>query len=114
MPKYAVVIKDAKIARAKEIQRNLEANLKAHPKAPPELVLARVVERFGAMRPPGTVHAYADSACPEGKPNCRNCGDPAYAEDCKAKGHCPLCGTQHGLAPDSVVAASGYELIEQS
>lgn len=41
-------------------------------------------------------------------PNCRNCGDPEHAKACRAAGHCPDCGTNHGIAPDRIVAANGY------
>lgn len=46
------------------------------------------------------------------RPNCRNCGDPEHAASCTAKGHCPDCGTKHGIAPDRIVAENGYELVE--
>ena len=58
-----------------------------------------------------TSHAEAvDSECPDGLPNCRNCGDPAHEEACRAAGHCPLCGTVHGIAPNAHLAANGYRL----
>jgi hypothetical protein len=56
------------------------------------------------------VHTEADTACPNGLPNCRQCGDPAHAEACRSAGHCPDCGTKHGVAPESVVRANGYRL----
>lgn len=56
------------------------------------------------------LHTIADSACPEGQPNCENCGDPAFAASCRAAGHCVHCGTRHGIAPKSVLAAVGIEL----
>lgn len=43
-------------------------------------------------------------------PNCRNCGDQAFVALCRAAGHCPDCGTTHGIAPDSVLAATGVIL----
>lgn len=58
----------------------------------------------------GTVHTEMDDTCPEGLPNCRNCGDPQHADECKAAGHCPDCGTKHGVAPDSVLAANGLTM----
>ena len=58
----------------------------------------------------GHVHAEMDDACPEGLPNCRNCGDPDHAEHCKANGHCPHCGVRHGIAPESVLAKHGFRL----
>jgi hypothetical protein len=80
-------------------------------------VIARVeaaVTKFtGAPKQAGDVHDIVDSTdCPDGLPNCRNCGDPAFAESCAKDGHCPDCGTKHGVAPDSVVAANGYALVE--
>jgi hypothetical protein len=62
-------------------------------------------------RPSGTVHAESiDSTCPEGLPNCRNCGDANHRESCLAAGHCPHCGTRHGIAPDAHLKANGYRL----
>lgn len=62
-------------------------------------------------RPVGTIHTEADTDCPEGLPNCRHCGDQAHADACRAAGHCPDCGTKHGVAPESVIAANGYALV---
>lgn len=91
MPKYQIVIDDADTAFAGERARG-----HAH-----------------AKRAKGTIHAEAvASECPEGRPNCRNCGDPAHAAHCQAKGHCPDCGTKHGIAPDAVVKKNGYILVE--
>jgi hypothetical protein len=67
----------------------------------------------GPKRQLGTVHTTAESDCPVGMPNCRNCGDPNYKEQCSAAGHCPDCGTKHGIAPDSVINASGYKLVTE-
>ena len=62
-------------------------------------------------RPQGFVHAAdLDDACPMGRPNCRNCGDPKHAEACRLAGHCPDCGTRHGIAPDATLEANGYGL----
>lgn len=124
--RFHIVIKHAKKAHDKEIERNVNANvaeaLKQAKRARGKLddrgqrVLRRRIEdavrsRQGAERAVGTVHDTCDTECPDGEPNCRNCGDPAFAESCAAAGHCPHCGTKHGLAPDSVVAANGYELV---
>lgn len=113
MPRFAVVIKDPARAQAAEIARSVEFHAQARPDLPRRLVFVRVSSSVGDPRPVGTVHGIYDSECPDGLPNCRNCGDPAHAEECKAAGHCPLCGTAHGLAPDSVIASSGCELVEQ-
>jgi predicted Zn-ribbon and HTH transcriptional regulator len=58
----------------------------------------------------GDIHAEMDDTCPDGLPNCRHCGDPAHADSCRAAGHCPHCGTRHGIAPESVLTANGYRL----
>lgn len=68
--------------------------------------------RNGPKRHMGDVHTEAETECPDGLPNCRNCGDPAFAESCKAAGHCPHCGTAHGVAPESVLARNGYRMVE--
>lgn len=46
-------------------------------------------------------------------PNCRNCGDPEFAESCKAAGHCPNCGRSHGLAPDATLAKHGLRIAHE-
>lgn len=72
--------------------------------------------RSGARLSPadaGAVHTVMDSECPNGLPNCRNCGDPEHAESCAKAGHCPFCGTRHGIAPDRVLAANGFALEPQ-
>lgn len=56
------------------------------------------------------IHAVVDETCPLGGQNCRNCGDPIFAELCKSKGHCPDCGTKHGIAPKSVLDKNGFIL----
>lgn len=111
MAKYQIVIADADLAHAREIARNVEHNVKIHGEQHRAKITAMVEARHpNGPRPKGTVHDEVETDCPDGLPNCRNCGDPAYADDCQAKGHCPDCGTTHGLAPDAVVAANGYEL----
>lgn len=122
MPKhYAIVIKDANVAHSKEIERNVKANLERHGHANlPEREQKRL-EKFvdehvrsyvGPKRQAGDLHTVASEDCPDGLPNCRNCGDPAFADSCRAAGHCDKCGTAHGIAPQSVVDANGYELVE--
>lgn len=71
-----------------------------------------VQKRVAAQPHPeaGSIHAEMNDACPEGRPNCRNCGDPDYAQQCKQQGHCPDCGTRHGVAPDSVLARNGLAI----
>lgn len=56
------------------------------------------------------LYAVAEEACPDGHPNCRNCGDPAFAATCLAAGHCPHCGTRHGIAPASHLDRIGLAL----
>lgn len=111
MPKYQIVIADAQLAHDREIHRNIEANVRLHGEAHRVRIEKLVRARYPhGPRPKGTVHDEADSDCPDGLPNCRNCGDLAHAETCRAAGHCPDCGTKHGIAPESVVAANGYVL----
>lgn len=123
MPRFKIVIADPKVAQAQEIARNVAANLAAHRVdrlTPIEAArvtgaIARSVrEMVGPERQVGTVHDVAESECPDGLPNCRNCGDPEHAETCKAAGHCPHCGTRHGIAPDRIVTANGYRLHEMT
>jgi hypothetical protein len=75
-------------------------------------MLRKQVEAMVSPKQAGDLHTHIDEDCPMGLPNCRNCGDPDHAADCASKGHCPDCGTKHGIAPSSVVAANGFELIE--
>ncbi len=111
MPKYQIVIADAALAHAQEIARNVEANVKIHGEAQRAKIEKVVAARYpNGARPTGTVHDEAETDCPDGLPNCRNCGDPAYADACTAAGHCPDCGTKHGIAPDATLAANGYVL----
>jgi hypothetical protein len=106
-----LIIADAQLAHDREIYRNIEANVKVHGEARRAHVTRLIRERYNhSPRPVGTVHDETESDCPEGLPNCRNCGDPAHVESCHAAGHCPHCGTRHGIAPDAHVAANGYRL----
>lgn len=108
MRKVRVVIADADKARAFEVRAYRAGFLRA---GATEALAGREAEaRVGPARAVGTVHAEAELECPEGLPNCRNCGDPAYAETCRADGHCPNCGTAHGVAPDATLAANGFAL----
>lgn len=120
MPHFAVVIKDPDLAQAKEIERNVQANVKALPSSVKGKERTRAYHRIdeqvrhfvGPKKQVGDLHTTAKVECPDGEPNCRNCGDPAFTAQCTAAGHCEYCGTRHGIAPDSHVAASGYELVE--
>lgn len=58
----------------------------------------------------GDMHTVANTDCPDGLPNCRNCGDPDHFAACRAAGHCPHCGVKHGIAPDAILAQNGYRL----
>lgn len=96
MPKFKIVVDDEEMAhRANQYAYRL------HPKAKIDGL---------EKRPKGTVHTEMDSDCPEGLPNCRNCGDPVHETSCRAQGHCPQCGTAHGIAPESRLAENGYKL----
>lgn len=109
MAKYQIVIADADLAHAREIHRNVEANVAAHGEAH-RAKIAKIFQARVQKRDTGTVHDEADTDCPDGLPNCRHCGDPDYAVACAAQQHCPDCGTKHGIAPESVLKANGYAL----
>jgi hypothetical protein len=109
---FAIVVDDPEVAHAQEIARNIAANLKANPGATKFQVERAVRQHVGQPKKAGDLHTHLSSACPDGWENCRNCGDPNFAEACKAAGHCPHCGTRHGIAPDAVVKANGYALVE--
>lgn len=117
MPRIRLVIVDEGKAHAANIaayERGFLLALAAHPPERRAALRARwralAEQHAGAPRPIGTVHAALATECPEGRPNCRDCGDPAHAAACQAAGHCPDCGTKHGVAPDSVLLAHGYAL----
>lgn len=67
-------------------------------------------DRVGAAA--GDLWAIAERECPLGQPNCPDCGDPAHRDACHAAGHCPQCGTAHGIAPTARLAAIGVILVE--
>ena len=107
MAYYALVIDDAE--KATEAKRRLrEVGLvRAGVSAPQAGRIAQVQE---SPQVAGALWTHMEDACPDGLPNCRKCGDPAFAVACAAAGHCPHCGTAHGIAPDSVLAAHGVVL----
>ena len=116
--KVAIVVDHPEVAHSREIERNVKANLDNLPEAQRtesnrRLVEQRVRKMVGDVKPQGTVHAIVDLECPSGMPNCRNCGDPDYADSCSEAGHCPDCGIKHGCAPASIVVANGYRLVAQ-
>ncbi len=120
MAYHAIVIKDPVLAQQQEIARHVEANLKAHGRGLSERehgvlhrkVLAHITAMVGPAKSTGELHAHMPDECPDGLPNCRHCGDPAHAERCAALGHCSHCGTRHGIAPEAVLAANGYALLD--
>lgn len=124
MPHYAIVVKDPATARQAEIDRHVAHNLTHHVPtntAPAmrshltRVIAERVEQMVGPAKQAGDLHAHASSDCPNGLQNCRNCGDPDHEASCRAAGHCPHCGRSphgHGIAPASVIANSGLELIE--
>lgn len=98
MSKYRIIVADAEKAHAALVR-----SYHLHPHRQREI-------RQQPPRPVGTLHTEMDSECPEGRPNCRDCGDPTHAEACQAAGHCPHCGTRHGIAPDRVLVDNGLRL----
>ena len=119
MPRIAIFVNDPQKAWEAEVERNTRRNVEvsrapASRRAAVEQRIRTYFQHAVPMRQGGYQHDVVETGtdCPEGMPNCRNCGDPAFAESCRAQGHCPDCGTKHGIAPDAVLAASGYVLGE--
>ena len=120
MPKYALVIDDPIAHHAAEIERNVRVHTQrvigSREVDPAERarvvghVERRIRETVGAPKAAGELHTVADSECPDGLQNCRQCGDPAHRDTCRAAGHCPHCGTRHGIAPESYLQATGVAL----
>jgi hypothetical protein len=107
---YALVVVDPSKAHAARRKQYVDAFLRAQLGA-----TQAAADRFADQHEPsppehGALWTVAESTCPDGLPNCRHCGDPAYVDSCRAAGHCPHCGTRHGIAPDSVLAAKGLQL----
>lgn len=108
MPKFAIVVNDPDKHRAFELKRYTEAFQRSGVSS---VKAKREAEsRAPTKRERGFVHVEMSDDCPDGLPNCRNCGDPAHAASCRASGHCQDCGTKHGIAPDAVLAAHGFAL----
>lgn len=110
MPKFAIVVDNADVAHTQAIHRNIEKFRAAG--FPPEFAVSAARAYVGDAHPEGFVINAEPLAteCPEGKPNCRNCGDPAHEDTCRAAGHCPNCGRSHGMASDATLAKHGYRL----
>lgn len=112
MPRYRIVVADVERAHAAHLQsyaRGFRLSRNPEIQAQAERLAARHV---GKPRPLGTLHDELEDACPLGRPNCRDCGDPDHAAACRKAGHCPDCGTKHGIAPASVLAVNGYRLVK--
>lgn len=107
---YALVIVDPVKALAARRKMYADAFKRQQPNASQQ-----AADLFAQLQEPtvpaiGEVWTVAESVCPDALPNCRNCGDPAHADTCRAAGHCSRCGTLHGIAPDAVLIAHGLEL----
>ena len=123
MPHFAVVVDDPAKHHAAEIERSIHVHLdlltadrpnmgQAEAARLRRLVDASVREHVGPPKPVGFLQTVCSTDCPDGLPNCRNCGDPAFAASCAAAGHCPYCcSLAHGMAPDSYLALSGQSLV---
>lgn len=96
MPRYKIVVDDVDKAHKAMIE-----SYRLHPRLQSKITRREI----------GTIHAEMDSECPNGGSNCRNCGDPNFIDSCKSNGHCPDCGTKHGIAPDSILQQNGYKLV---
>ncbi len=106
MPHYALVIDD--VAKAKQAMDEAMKDALRRAGRP-----RREIDRVDHRPNRGDLWTSADSECPLDFENCRNCGDLEYADRCKSEGHCPQCGTAHGIAPDSVLARKGLILVER-
>lgn len=86
----------------------------AHPRLKATQLEDKLAEEIAEGRVPvpsvNDMYTVADERCPDGRNNCRRCGDPAHQDACAAAGHCPQCGTLHGIAPDSHLESVGIEL----
>jgi hypothetical protein len=107
MPQMRLVVKDAEKANAARRRQMADAYRRAGYR--PQDIDA-LVAREGVVDT-GAVWAELATECPEGRPNCDRCGDPAHADACQAAGHCADCGTKHGIAPLSVLEAHGLEKV---
>ena len=104
-----IVVVDVEKCHAFHVRQHVDARHRGRPETVRSAAMAHAA--LDLPKPAvGQVHCEMEVACPDGKPNCRHCGDPAYAESCAAAGHCPYCGTRHGVAPESVLAAHGFGL----
>lgn len=116
MPKYrALVVVD----REKQQKRQVDlrtAELRKSRVSEHRMATLIAEELAEGLHQPGETDTLycdvVDEECPDGLPNCRNCGDPAHAAACKAAGHCPRCGTLHGIGPASKLAEFGLEVVE--
>ncbi len=111
MAHYAIVIVDPVLAKHTEIERHLAVHQQRSKAVDIKALRKHLAKSLGPEREAGDLHTTADVECPNDLPNCRNCGDPKHAASCRAKGHCPHCGTRHGIAPDAVLAENGLELV---
>lgn len=112
MPHYAIVIEDPDQHHASTVRRTIERNVQHHGERHRKKITELALEIVGGKRQKGDLHTLAESECPDGLPNCRNCGDPDHLEACAAAGHCPHCGIDHGITPDGLLADRGVVLKE--
>ena len=125
--RYYVVVGDPVVAHNQLIKRYCARNeqvygVSAMPKRLRDVARLKILEAVkqnqGAVKPKGFIHDRGPENkgftfdCPDGLPNCRNCGDPDHAASCQAKGHCPNCGTLHGLVSERHMKENGYILVE--
>jgi hypothetical protein len=108
-----LVVKDSTKARAWLVQQVAADRVvgKIRRGATESDAVLTVADELGIQEPPvGALYGESDLECPMGEPNCRNCGDFAYSDQCRAAGHCTQCGVLHGTAPDSVLEAHGLRI----
>jgi hypothetical protein len=110
MPHFAIVVDDPDKEQAGARARHARHYQRGRRNLPPA-ILDRMLARVAPKRQVGDLVTVAAVECPDGAPNCRNCGDPAFADECRESGHCPHCGTRHGIAPQSYLEATGVTLV---
>lgn len=127
MGHVAAVIVDPEKARAARIQEKVRVKLVMYEEATSTLpaavrarrdmnAVARHVEDAVTAEEPlpavGELWGVAERECPLLLPNCENCGDPDFRDACAAAGHCPYCGTAHGVSSARRLREVGVELVE--
>lgn len=110
MAKRAIVVVDPQRNENFEIDRFRDGYLRAGYN--PVAAEVKAASHAPGVREVGFLHTAMEEECPLGHPNCRNCGDPEFLESCQAAGHCELCGTAHGIAPEATLRKNGFAMLQ--